>query len=126
MGIGVASFSYLAGVHYQNVMSLDEYRAHLSLNNLPLARACVLTDEEQMVREFVLQLKLGHCDSRYFHDKFGVEIGQVFAAPLGKLSREGWLTVNERGVDLTRDGLLRADRLIPEFYLAHHRTRGYW
>ncbi|MCP4192523.1 MAG: coproporphyrinogen III oxidase family protein [Planctomycetaceae bacterium] len=126
MGAGVASFSYLSGVHYQNVASLDKYRTSLSSGELPLKRAHVLSMEEQMVREFVLQLKLGGVDAAYFRGKFGVEIASFFASPLHRLSQEGWLSTNDKGVTLTRDGLLRADRLLSEFYLPQHRTCQYW
>ncbi len=102
LGIGVASFSYLAGVHYQNITSLEEYLTSLSSDRLPLHRAYPLDDDERLVREFVLQLKLGQIEARYFRDKFDVEICQRFAEPLQRLVSQGWLTVNHHGVSLTR------------------------
>ena len=33
-----------------------------------------LNDEERMIREFILQLKLGYVPRSYFQDKFGVNV----------------------------------------------------
>ena len=125
LGIGVASFSYLSGVHYQNFASLDEYLASLATDQLPLYRAYPLDGDERLVREFVLQLKLGTIEAQYFRDKFDVEICERFAEPLGRLAHQGWLTVDRHGVSLTREGLLRVDRFIPEFYLSQHSNERY-
>lgn len=125
LGIGVASFSYLRGVHQQNLTSLETYLASLREDRLPLHRAYALTDEERMVREFVLQLKLGRVDAAPFRRKFGVDITERFAAPLRRLAEEGWLVFDEEGVTLTRGGLLRADHLLSEFYLPEHQVERY-
>ena len=78
-----------------------------------------------MVREFVLQLKLGNVDSEYFLTKFGVDVKRAFASQLQELAQAGWLTVNEKGITLRRDGLLRADRLLSKFYLPQHQDCEY-
>lgn len=125
LGLGVASFSYLNGVHYQNRTSYETYMTDISGDRLPLERAYRLSDEERMVREFVLQLKLGQAGNAYFRDKFGVDIITRFAAPLRELADADWLTVDDTGVTLTREGLLRADRLLSRFYLPEHREVRY-
>jgi oxygen-independent coproporphyrinogen-3 oxidase len=122
LGIGVASFSYVSGVHWQNVDSFDQYLSRVREGQLPLGRAYVLTEEERMIREFVLQLKLGAVDAAYFRDKFGVEIAQRFAGPLGRLVEAGWLTLDDQGITLTRDGLIRVDHFLSDFYLPQHRA----
>lgn len=83
-------------------------------------------DDEQLVREFVLQLKLGQVDMRALQDKFGVDVKRRFAAPLKSLAAKGWLTVDDDRVTVSRDGLLRVDRLIPAFYSPRHREQSYW
>ena len=35
-----------------------------------------------MIRELILQMKLGHVHTPYFERKFGVDIQERFAAPL--------------------------------------------
>jgi len=121
LGIGVSSFSYLNGVHQQNLAAFEPYMRSLRAGTLPLGRAYVLNDEERVVREFVLGLKLGRVEQAYFRDKFGVQVDRRFAEPLSRLSAEGWLTIDPTAITLTRQGLLRVDRMIPSFYLPAHR-----
>lgn len=116
LGLGVASFGYFSGVHYQNEVTLQEYEAAVDRGSLPVKRARALSADDQLVREFILQLKLGRVDAASFRDKFGIEISEAFASPLGKMQRSGLLNIDGAGVTLTRPGLLRVDRLLPEFY----------
>ena len=125
LGLGASSFSYLDGTHYQNLASLKSYLDAVESGKLPLGRAHVLTDEQRLIREFVLQLKLGRVRSDYFRTNFGIEIAERFRKPLDRLSHRGQLTVDDDGVILTRDGLARVDRLIPEFYLPEHQRARY-
>jgi oxygen-independent coproporphyrinogen-3 oxidase len=126
LGLGVSSFSYFDGVHYQNQASLDRYLQSVSEHGHARARAYGLADDERMVREFILQLKLGGASAACFQKKFGVNVAEHFAAPLSDCETRGWLKVDDSGVTLTRDGLLRVDRLIPAFYLPRHRDKTYW
>ncbi len=126
LGLGLSSFSYLGGVHYQNVASLRGYCESIDGGQSPRRRAYALDDTERMVREFVLQLKLGRIEADYFRDKFGVDVSDRFAEPLARFAERGWLTYNAEGVTLRREGLLVVDRLIPAFYLPQHRDVAYW
>lgn len=121
LGLGVSAFSYLGGVHHQNRAALGAYTKATDSGRLPLGRACVLSEQERLVREFVLQLKLGRADRSYFEAKFGIDLAERFAEPCLEYERGGWLQVDDREVHLTRSGLLRADRLLPAFYLPEHR-----
>ena len=66
VGLGVASFGHINGVHVQNADSWDTYVAAIDRGELPLARAYRPTAEERMIRELVLQLKLGSVRPTYF------------------------------------------------------------
>jgi len=125
LGLGTSAFAYLGGVHQQNQARLDAYLASLRDGRLPLGRAAVLDAEERLVRELVLQLKLGGVSRQAFQARFGVDIGTRFAAPLARYQRAGWLTLEDDAVRLTRAGLLRVDRLLPAFYLPRHRNLRY-
>ena len=92
------------------------FRFSPSLGFSPVKRAFKLSAPDQIVREFVLQLKFGEAPLAPFRARFGVDIATEFAAPLRKLAAEGWLTVSDEAVRLTRRGLLRVDRLLPHFY----------
>lgn len=121
LGLGVAAFSYLAGVHFQNLATLEPYLDAVAAGRRPLGRAHALSADERLVREFVLQLKLGRTEHAYFREKFDTDPVTRFAEPLAQLTALGMLRVEDAGVRLTRTGLLRADRLLPEFYRPEHR-----
>ena len=116
LGLGVSSFSHVGGVHYQNSSDWNDYVGRLDNGELPLARAYPTTPRERLVRELILQLKLGRVADAYFADKFGVAIREQFAGPLAGLAEEGMLRFHADGIELTRDGLLRVDFLLPAFY----------
>jgi oxygen-independent coproporphyrinogen III oxidase len=125
LGLGVASFGYFGGVHFQNGVTLEQYQAAVECDELPVRRAYKLSAHDQLVREFVLQLKLGGVPILPFRAKFGVDITEAFAEPLRALGEEGWLTVSNETVRLTRPGLLRVDRLLPSFYDTRFRNIRY-
>ncbi len=117
IGTGVASFSHVGGVHYQNTDRWEDYVTRLTESGeLPIARALSLTDDQRMIRELILQLKLGRVDVDYFQRKFGVELSFRFAMPLCRLADSGFLRMDGQRIELTREGLLRVDALIPNFF----------
>lgn len=125
LGLGVASFSYLAGLHFQNLPHLEDYVERLAGGELPFARGYALSLEEQMIREFVLQLKLGRVDRGYFYRKFGVDVTERMRTILSSFAQCGWLRADDTSISLTRQGLVRADRLLPSFYLPTHQDIPY-
>src|SRR5215469_10344681 len=122
LGLGVASFSHVQGVHFQNDHEYEPYCAKLRAGQLPLYRALPLNQEERMIRELILQMKLGHVESHHFRDKFSVDIYDRFAGAVDKLREEGYLASDNDGLRLNRDGLLQVDRLLQEFFLPEHRA----
>lgn len=122
LGVGVASFSHAKGVHYQNLTEIDEYQETVEAGRMPLKRALKTTEEERMIREFILQMKLGHVNAAYFRDKFGIDILERFAGPLGDLQQDGDLTVENGEIVLSRDGLLCVDNILHDFFLPEHHT----
>jgi oxygen-independent coproporphyrinogen III oxidase len=115
-GTGVASFGHVGGVHVQNVDTWDQYLAHLEKGELPLGRALPVTPRQLLIREMILQLKTGHLDSGYFRRKFGADILADFAGGFEQLKAASQVTVENGGVQLTRDGLMQVDRLLPAFF----------
>ena len=84
-----------------------------------------MNDEERLVREMILQLKLGGLDPDYFQQKFKTDIRARFATALEKLRAAADLDVTEDRVRVTRQGLLRIDELLHEFYLPQHQAARY-
>ena len=120
-GLGVASFGHINGVHMQNVDTWETYSEAIERGTLPLGRAYRPTDEERLIRELVLQFKLGTVRPGYFRRKYGADILERFGEQFGSLKDEGWLaTATEDAVSLTRAGLLRVDALLPRFFLPQH------
>ncbi len=123
--LGVASFSHVSGHHFQNHRDVRAYGSAIADGRLPLARGLRLTDEERLLREFVLQLKLGRVEVARFRERFGVDIRERFAAQLSALAEEGLLAVREESVELAREGLLQVDFLLHRFFLDRHRNAPY-
>ncbi len=120
-GLGVASFGHVNGVHMQNFDTWETYSDAVGRGEIPLSRAYRPTHDERMIRELVLQLKLGSVRPAYFRDKYGVEILDRFRGELASLKSEGYLReATDRIVSLTREGLLHVDVLLPRFFHPEH------
>jgi oxygen-independent coproporphyrinogen-3 oxidase len=121
VGLGVASFGHVNGVHLQNLDTWERYSAAIEEGELPLGRAYRPSGDERLIREFILQLKRGRVRPGYFQDKYGVDPLRRFHAELSSLQSEGFLTeLSPDRVALTRDGLLRVDSLLHRFFLPQH------
>jgi len=126
LGVGVASFGHVNGVHMQNLDSWDTYAAAIDRGELPLARAYRPTGDERLIRELVLQMKLGSVRPSYFRDKYHVDILDRFREPLASLKADGYLSnANADIVSLSRDGLMRVDTLLPRFFDPEYRDIRY-
>jgi oxygen-independent coproporphyrinogen-3 oxidase len=121
VGLGVASFGHVNGVHVQNLDTWEAYSGAVDRGELPLGRAYRPSDEERMIRELILQLKLGSITPSYFRAKYGVDVLQRFRPQLDTLAADGYLAAATRDVvSLTREGLLRVDALLSRFFLPQH------
>jgi len=125
MGTGVASFSHVQGVHYQNISNWGEYLDHLDQGLLPLQRAFVTDEDDQFRRQFILKLKLGEVDMQPFVDRFGQNPAEQFSEELAQYEEQGLLVVKKDRIKLTMDGLLRVDSLLPAFYDEAYRGKRY-
>ena len=120
-GLGVASFGHVNGVHMQNLDTWETYSEAIDAGTLPLGRAYRPTPEERMRRELILQLKLGHVEPAYFRRKYAVDILEQFDDQFESLTAEGYLArASEAVIELSRDGLMRVDALLPRFFLPQH------
>jgi len=121
-GVGVSSFSHMQGVHYQNETRMEDYQRRVAAGELPISRALRTNAEERMLREFILQMKKGRVDRGQLLDKRGVDVGERFAPQLNALSAAGLVEIDDEGVRMTRDGLLKVDELLHEFFLPEHQA----
>jgi oxygen-independent coproporphyrinogen-3 oxidase len=126
VGLGVASFGHVNGVHVQNLDQWDPYRDAVLRGVLPLNRAYRPTEEERLIRELVLQLKRGSVRPAYFREKYGVDVRERFRPQTESLRADGFLAESsDERLALTREGLLRADVLLHRFFLPQHAAIRY-
>jgi oxygen-independent coproporphyrinogen-3 oxidase len=126
VGLGVASFGHVNGVHVQNLDQWEPYREAVERGALPLNRAYRPTPEERLIRELVLQLKRGSVRPAYFLEKYGVDVRERFRPQTESLAADGYLAESsDERLALTREGLLRADVLLHRFFLPQHAAIRY-
>ena len=125
LSLGVASFGHIGGTHYQNQHDFAPYIECIDRGELPVYRALTPTNDERLIREFILQMKLGHLNFSYFNEKFGTNAAERFAKPLKTIQDWGFATVEGDDLHLNREGLLQVDRLLHQFFLDEHRNARY-
>jgi oxygen-independent coproporphyrinogen-3 oxidase len=122
---GVASFSHIAGTHFQNLTEFTQYLEAIQRGDLPISRAMATTEEERMIREFILQMKLGRISVSYFQEKFGVNVAERFRQQFDDLRLKNLLTTQGDWLVLAREALLRVDTLLHAFFLPQHKGARY-
>ncbi|MCH2376209.1 MAG: coproporphyrinogen III oxidase family protein, partial [Planctomycetes bacterium] len=125
IGTGVASFSHVGGVHFQNLDGFDRYVERLDAGELPLGRALKVTPRQLMIRELILQLKLGRIEADYFKTKYAIDVREEFRTVLADLQSSGMLEERDESLRLTEAGLLRVDSLLPAFFEPQHQGARY-
>jgi oxygen-independent coproporphyrinogen-3 oxidase len=125
IGAGVASFSHIGGVHFQNVTEISQYMDTVEKGELPTLRAMATTPEERMIRELILQLKLGRVRAPYFLEKFQVNVRERFVDQWADLVKRGLGSWNSDSFELTRAALLKVDTLLHAFFLTQHQNSRY-
>jgi oxygen-independent coproporphyrinogen-3 oxidase len=125
LSAGVASFGHFGGIHYQNQADVGPYMKEVDSGDLPIFRAYPTSHDERFIREFVLQLKLGHTKPEYFIEKYGENPLERFPDELKKLVDEGYFTASPEEITVSREGMLQIDRLLHGFFLDEHRDARY-
>jgi oxygen-independent coproporphyrinogen-3 oxidase len=125
LATGIASFGHVSGVHYQNKPEWEDYCGSLENGELPLNRALVLSKHQRLIRELILQLKRGYLNGEYFQAKFQVDIFEHWREVWEEYVDAGWAVLSAGRVELTRQGLLRVDGLLPAFFEPEHRDVRY-
>jgi oxygen-independent coproporphyrinogen III oxidase len=118
LATGIASFGHISGVHYQNHPEWQQYCSTLEAGELPLNRGLRLSAHQRLVREMILQLKRGYLDVGYFQRKFGVDVLGQWAEVWADYEENDHCRISQEAdrVELTREGLLQVDSLLPAFF----------
>jgi oxygen-independent coproporphyrinogen-3 oxidase len=74
-----------------------------------------------LIRELILLLKRGFLEVDYFRNKFHVDVWQEFSQTWAHYLDQGWVTYQDGRIELTMEGLLRVDGLLPAFFEPEHR-----
>jgi oxygen-independent coproporphyrinogen-3 oxidase len=125
IGAGVSAFSHIGGVHFQNVTEIEQYIEQVGTGELPVLRAMATTPEERMIREMILQLKLGRVSAEYFTRKFSEDVAIKFAPQWADLAARGLGLWKGEAFELTRNALLMVDSLLHAFFLPRHQNSRY-
>jgi oxygen-independent coproporphyrinogen-3 oxidase len=125
IGAGVSAFSHIGGVHFQNVTEIEQYIERVSCGELPVLRAMATTPEERMIRELILQLKLGKVEGEYFASKFETDVRDRFSQQWFDLERQELGQWRGGCFELSREALLKVDSLLHVFFLPQHQNSRY-
>jgi oxygen-independent coproporphyrinogen-3 oxidase len=118
LATGIASFGHVSGVHYQNHPEWEQYCGTLESGKLPLSRGLELSQHQRLIREMVLQLKRGYLNVEYFRGKFRANILEFWPDAWSDHEQDGFCALDHNAgrIELTRDGLLQVDSLLPAFF----------
>lgn len=107
---GMSSISQTDSTYWQNHKELSAYSAALDEGNLPVAKGCLLTDEDKRRRQTIMRLM---CDLSLDYAAMSallkVDFKQHFAqelASLGDLAADGLIEQSESGLVVTEAGRL--------------------
>jgi oxygen-independent coproporphyrinogen-3 oxidase len=121
VGLGVASFGHVNGVHIQNLDKWETYCEAVDRGELPLWRGYRPSAEERLIRELVLQLKRGWIRPAYFASKYQVDVRARFADQWASLEADRHIaSMTADLITLTRPALLQVDVLLQRFFLPGH------
>lgn len=116
LATGIASFGHISGVHYQNSPEWPQYIGALEEGRLPLGRAFTPTPRQNLIREMILLLKRGYLEISYFQEKFATNIWDEYETVWQQYVNDGYAQRDGDRIELTMEGLLRADALLPPFF----------
>ncbi|MCY2975178.1 MAG: coproporphyrinogen-III oxidase family protein [Planctomycetota bacterium] len=126
LATGIASFGHASGIHYQNSHEMADYLKTVGEEHrLPITRAYEPSQNQKLIREMILQLKRGYLDVEYFQTKFDTDIVSQWKTTWEQYESEGFVKYTSSRIELTMDGLLRVDALLPAFFESEHQNVRY-
>jgi oxygen-independent coproporphyrinogen-3 oxidase len=112
-------------VHFQNITEIEQYIETTERGEFPVLRAMATTPEERMIRELILQMKLGRVSAEYFQQTFSEDIQVRFNLQWSDLIAQSLGVWNGAFFELTREALLKVDSLLHAFFLPQHQNSRY-
>lgn len=122
IGAGPSAAGCLSGRRYKNVPDIAAYVRRMGESGHAEAESETLTREMIALELVMMQMRL--CDGLSvsdFRQRVGVDPRHQYAASLGRLVQQGWVTATCHRIALTRAGMLVANRVMAEL-VADERT----
>lgn len=106
---GVSAFGSIGRYNYQNMNDIHGYIETVERGGLPAFRGYNCTTFDLLVRDAVMGIKLVDLDHVRYRDRHGLDLLKVCEADLSELQEEGFVTVDDRNISLTEQGILYGD-----------------
>ena len=110
IGFGVSAIGDLAGGYFQNNRKLSKYYQALDQGRLPIERGRLLSDDDQLRRNVIMQLMCNfRIDKRQVASQFGIDFDDYFAesgSGLNELANEGFLRNDHEEITVSGHGRL--------------------
>ncbi len=110
IGIGATSIGMLHEGYFQNYKTIREYYLALDSGKLPTMRGYILTEEDFIRREVIMELMCNfRCDFDKIDQSFGIRFEEHFSSELEELAdmeRDGLLKLKERSIRVLPEGRL--------------------
>ena len=121
IGLGVSAISDSWTGFAQNEKKIEDYYDRLGQNEFPLYRGHILTPEDQMIRQHILNLMCRLETSWESKDMFFPEISSVLEN-LKEMQADGLLVIHQNSIEITEEGRPYVRNVCMAFDLLLQRT----
>ncbi len=107
VGFGVSSIGQISNTYAQNLKVLTQYYAALDAGRLPLERGLVLTPDDLLRRDVIMDLLCHlHLDIQQTEQQHGIRFTEYFSAELAELQQlpDTWIQVTPRRLQVLGEG----------------------
>ncbi len=123
IGIGATSIGMLYGGYFQNYKTIRDYYLALDSGRLPIMRGYILTEEDFIRREVIMDLMCNfRCNFEKIESMFGINFEEHFHQELEELQdmeKDGLLKIDQRSIKVLPEGrlLIRNIAMVFDQYL---------
>ena len=129
IALGVSSIGRIGATYSQNAKTIEEYYDSIDHGRFPVVRGLALSRDDLVRRAVIMALMCqGHVIFESINLAYLIEFSTYFAgeiAALRELSKQGLVTVDETGIQVTAQGwfFVRAVAMVFDRYLQSDQTR---
>ena len=116
-GFGAGAHGFLANNRYENISGVNQYIKILKEENkLPKANRYYVSTKENMENTIILGLRmLKGISFNDFEKTFNVNLQEKYHQEIDKLTKLGLLNINNKGIRLTKKGIIYGNNVFSEF-----------